>query len=101
MLTPTSQNLLPFTITTDITTIENTEHTNIIVYPTQTPDIINISAEENILNATIYSITGTKIISIEPNTNSATLNLQNLNQNIYLLIIKTTNNEKALKINKI
>lgn len=101
MLTPTSQNLLPFTITTDITTIENTEHTNIIVYPTQTPDIINISAEENILNATIYSITGTKIISIEPNTNSATLNIQNLNQNIYLLIIKTTNNEKVLKINKI
>ena len=101
MLTPTNRNLLPFSIADGLTAIENTSHTEITAYPTKTPDIINISAEENILNTSLFSLTGTKIISINPNSNSTTLNIQSLNQGIYLLIIETPNHKKTLKINKI
>lgn len=102
MLTPTSRNLVPFTITDGETnSTENTELVGINVFPTQTTDFINITSEENISNISVYSVTGTNIMTIEPNVNSITLDIQSINQGIYLLIIETTNDKKTIKINKI
>ncbi len=102
MLTPTDKNLLPFKITdgkTDKT--ENPEFADINAFPTQTTDFINISSEENISKISVYSLTGANIITIEPNTNSTTLDLQSINQGFYLLVVETSNHKKTIKINKI
>ena len=102
MLTPTTRNLLAFTISNDESNaIENTEETGIIVFPSHAKDFINITAEEEIKNVTIYSVTGIKIASIEPNSDLATIDVQNFEKGIYLLVIETTKNKQTIKINKI
>ena len=102
MLTPTTRNLLAFTISNDESNaIENTEETGIIVFPSHAKDFINITAEEEIKNVTIYSVTGIKIASIEPNSDLATIDVQNFEKGIYLLVIETTKNKQTRKINKI
>ena len=102
MLTPTDKNLLPFTITDGkIDNIENPKLADINAFPTQTTDFINISSEENISKISVYSLTGANIITIEPNTNSTTLDLQSINQGFYLLVVETSNHKKTIKINKI
>ena len=101
MLTPTNKNLLQFTISNGETSAtQNTEQTNTIIYPTKTKDFINLTAEEEILNATIYSITGVEIKTIDLNTNTATIDLQNLAAGIYLVTINTTNYTETVKIIK-
>ena len=102
MLTPTTRNLLAFTISNDESNaIENTEETGIIVFPSHAKDFINITAEEEIKKVTIYSVTGIKIASIEPNSDLATIDVQNFEKGIYLLVIETTKNKQTIKINKI
>ncbi len=102
MLTPINRNLLPFKITDEKTSnTENTELININAFPTQTKDFINISSEENISKISMYSVTGLNVMTIEPNVNSTTLDVQSMDQGIYLLVIETSNHKKTIKINKI
>ena len=101
MLEPKSRNLLPFTITDGTANnTENTQNTGVIIYPTKTKDFINLTAEEEILNATIYNITGVEIKTINLNSNTATIDIQNLAAGIYLVSINTTNYTETVKIIK-
>jgi len=95
------KNLLPFTIKNDeIIPVENTQQTDITVFPTNTRNIINIISDNDIINLSLLNIAGKKLISAQPHTSTTHLNIQHLNSGIYLLQIKTTDKTETIKIIK-
>lgn len=61
------------------------------VYPNPASDYLNISSEEEIEEIQILSSSGLKVSSTQANAFSSTLNVSDLGQGIYILIIKHTN----------
>lgn len=77
------------TIIGDETSVDYVEADNINIYPNPSAGILNISSEIGITGVSVYSITGTQVyFNIFPSTNSKELELEHLNNGVYILMIK-------------
>ena len=86
------------TIDNDLGISESEEETKISVYPNPFTDIIKVSKIENVKVIYVFDISGRLVRTLAPSTE---LNLSNLAQESYLLVIVMENNyKKSFKIIK-
>ena len=55
------------------------------MYPNQTTNSLNISAKETIQKAAVYNVLGKKVMSLEINKSSESIDISNLASGIYFL----------------
>ena len=65
--------------------ISDNELLNVSMYPNPTVDRLNISASNTIKNASIFNILGKKVMSLEINKNSESIDVSSLASGIYLI----------------
>ena len=70
-------------------------------YPNPTKDMITISSKnQNIHNIEIFNILGKKIIELEPNSLSSSIDISNFNRGIYIAKITTNSGIGSIKLVK-
>lgn len=72
----------------------------VLVYPTITTDIVTISASVHLLNADLYSISGSLVSSKTLNSTENTIDLSGMASGIYLLNIQSEKGNSTHKIIK-
>ena len=65
--------------------VGNNELLNISMYPNPVSDRLNISAQSTIKSAAIYNLLGKKVMSLEINKNSESINVSGLASGMYLI----------------
>jgi hypothetical protein len=65
--------------------VSDNELLNVSMYPNPTVDRLNISASNTIKNASIFNILGKKVMSLEINKNSESIDVSSLASGIYLI----------------
>ena len=65
--------------------VSDNELLNVSMYPNPTADRLNISAANTIKNASIFNILGKKVMSLEINKNSKSIDVSSLASGIYLI----------------
>ena len=65
--------------------VGNNELLNISMYPNPVSDRLNISAQSTIKSAAIYNLLGKKVMSLEINKNSESINVSGLDSGMYLI----------------
>ena len=65
--------------------VSDNELLNVSMYPNPTADRLNISASNTIKNASIFNILGKKVMSLEINKNSKSIDVSSLASGIYLI----------------
>lgn len=73
--------------------VDNNELLGFSMYPNPTNNRLNISAKETIKSAEVYSILGKKVMSVEVNSTSKSIDVSNLTNGVYL--VKYNVNDKV------
>jgi hypothetical protein len=80
--------------------VDNNELLGLSMYPNPASDRLNISAKETIQNADIFNVLGKKVMSLDINKNSESIDVSNLTSGIYLVkynVNGTTGTAKFVK----
>lgn len=78
-----------FSITENSTaSVSDLKKFNFSAYPNPASNNLNVSASKNIDNVEIFNLIGQKVLTVNPNKNSASINISTLNSGVY--IVKTT-----------
>ena len=85
-----------------LTGIANTKNlvSGLEIYPVPASDILNIRADENIANISIYDITGKLMIEKLDRGSNTSVNISGLNAGIYLVHTQSANGSQVSKIIK-
>ncbi|WP_452224006.1 T9SS type A sorting domain-containing protein [Lacinutrix chionoecetis] len=70
--------------------------TNVSIFPNPATDVLTINSDREIINISVYDITGKKVISNDNLTNN-TLNVSALNTGVYLLNLTDSNKNSVTK----
>jgi hypothetical protein len=80
--------------------IENFKTNGFSYYPVPVKDLLNIVHAVNIASVTVFDILGQEVISIQPNTAQAQLNMTELAKGIYVIKISADDAVKIIKVVK-
>ena len=87
--------------TTNVLSTENNELSRFSTYPNPTQDSWNIKTQNiNISTISVYDILGKNVLSIQPNSNEATIDGSALKSGLYFAQIKTANGISSIKLVK-
>jgi hypothetical protein len=70
------------------------------IFPNPTNDVWTLSSPNTIVDIQVFDILGKQVVSINPNTNEATINATNLKDGLYLAKISTINGSQTVKLIK-
>ena len=96
----TNYEFLYETATLTITTatgVNQIAKNNIKLYPVPVVDVLNIKSEKLIKEIVVYSITGNKIATQQPNATQCTINLGKYQSGVYIIYIKDVENNRIVK----
>ena len=65
--------------------VSDSELLNVSMYPNPATNFLNIAAKEAIQNATIYNVLGKKVMSLNINKSSESIDISNLSTGMYLI----------------
>lgn len=85
---------------TDIETVVETSDININIYPNPTSSIVNLNTTEIISQIEVFNLAGQLVSVINPNANTATIDLNNYPNSIYILNIVIDGQQYHKKIIK-
>ena len=73
---------------------------NFNIYPNPANDVINIEAEFDVEEVTIYNITGVMVYNEQCTMNNVQLNVSDLNSGVYFVKVVTNNGETVKRFIK-
>lgn len=76
------------------------ENNNFILYPNPTSDLIHVKAVEKIEKVVLYNLNGMVIANEKANAETHTLDLSNLSNGVYLLLVETQNGVSSKQVIK-
>jgi len=97
----TTSNISWASIPTEITlSTEDFESINFSIYPNPSKDFLTIEGNNTILKATVYDLTGKQLLGQDVSTNSASIDLRNLTQGMYMISVTTNNSQQTYRFIK-
>jgi hypothetical protein len=91
--------VVPNSLTNDIDESFSIDHLN--AFPNPINDVVTISAKNNTINSiTLYDLLGKEIITLQPNSLVATVDVSALTNGIYIVEILTSSGKGSLKLVK-
>lgn len=76
----------------------NIYNENLQVYPTIARDVVNVKAESTITSIQVIALDGRVIALVRPNVESTQINVNNIQNGMYALVVKT---QKGISVSKI
>ncbi len=70
------------------------------VYPNPVKDVLNISSKASVDNVTVFDILGKKVLSVNPDAVSPSINMSNLASGAYMVKVTIGNASKTIKVIK-
>ncbi|MUV02201.1 T9SS type A sorting domain-containing protein [Flavobacterium rakeshii] len=91
----------PFAVTVSVTLdARDFEAANFSYWPNPVKDVLNISYSSSITSATVYNLLGQPVMSQQINALQGTINMSGLSDGSYIIIVKTDNASKTIKVIK-
>ena len=79
--------------TTSINELSNQEQQNLKFFPNPTEGVINILATESMVRIELYDMKGSKLVSVNPASKAYRLNLDGLNEGVYIVRVLYADNK--------
>ncbi|WP_292244731.1 fibronectin type III domain-containing protein [Mesonia sp.] len=89
------------TFTTEDLGVDSNEFANFKYYPNPVNNILNVSSTNMIDQVEIYNLLGQKIIQQEIKDFSAEINLSNIQEGSYLMVVKINESKKSIRLIKV
>ena len=92
----------PFTITieSDIVGISDNNIEGFTYFPNPVSNVLNLQAQDNISNVSIFDITGKEVMNITPNDLETQIDMSNLRKGIYFVKVVINEQITAIKVAK-
>ncbi|WPR71886.1 T9SS type A sorting domain-containing protein [Flavobacterium sp. NG2] len=72
-------------LTSSILSIETFESLNVKMHPNPVTDVLNIEALNTVENVAVYNVLGQEVLSLNPNSNSITIDTNSLKSGVYII----------------